>query len=285
MKTMSGRQRLGACLDCIYGAEPAAAIYIATHDQKIETVGTHLLPIQTGAALSSDILCEIRDDTGENISARNRTFCELTALYWIWKHDIHAYTGLSHYRRRFLIRAEEIVSRLQICDVILPPPYYFRMDLTEEYQRYHIGSDLAMLRDVLSDIDSPTAKTLDTVLKQNMLIPYNMFIAGRLFLNDYCQWLFPILFELEKRLETELKERNAYQKRIFGFLSERLLTAYIKERQLTAAICPVSIPETTTLFGRAKYHGGRAFNRFYFTCFREYSRNKHGNAFHDCGKH
>ena len=97
--------------------------------------------------------------------------------------------------------------------------------VSEEYQRYHIGSDLAMLRDVLSDIDSPTAKTLDTVLKQNMLIPYNMFIAGRLFLNDYCQWLFPILFELEKRLETELKERNAYQKRIFGFLSERLLTA------------------------------------------------------------
>lgn len=246
-----------------------AAIYVATHDRKIEAAEPYLIPIQTGAAISPDILCGIRDDMGENISARNRTFCELTALYWIWKHDIHAYAGLSHYRRRFRISAAEVAAILQRCDVILPPPYHFRMNLAEEYRKHHIASDLDLLRTVLSDLDPLMVKAFDSVMGQNALLPYNMMIAGKELLNDYCQWLFPILFEMERRLEAELNRRSAYQKRAFGFLSERLLTVYIKERQLRTATCPVSIPETATLLGRAKYCGGSALNRFYFICFKK----------------
>ena len=41
------------------------------------------------------------DNTGDHISAKNPTFCELTGLYWAWKNLDADYIGLAHYRRHF----------------------------------------------------------------------------------------------------------------------------------------------------------------------------------------
>jgi hypothetical protein len=41
----------------------------------------------------------------------------------------------------------------------------------------------------------------------------------------YCAWLFDILFELEKRLD--ISTYSDYDKRVFGFVSERLLDVYL----------------------------------------------------------
>jgi hypothetical protein len=43
------------------------------------------MPVQGGKAISDIDLGIQGDDTGENISAKNPYYAELTILYWAWK--------------------------------------------------------------------------------------------------------------------------------------------------------------------------------------------------------
>lgn len=84
---------------------------------------TFEIPIQVGAALTDKRIAMVTDNQGENISEKNKKYCELTALYWIWKNDHAKYVGLSHYRRRFDINEQmfEWIQKSDI-DVILTVP-------------------------------------------------------------------------------------------------------------------------------------------------------------------
>ena len=50
---------------------------------------------------------------------------------------------------------------------------------------------------------------------------FNMFVMKKSILNDYCTWLFDILFELEKRVD--ITKYDAFHARFFGGVSELLL--------------------------------------------------------------
>ena len=77
-------------------------IYIVCHKEAyIPDIGC-FKPIQVGAALTSRRLSGMQpDNEGDNISEKNKSFCELTAQYWAWKNSSSDYVGFFHYRRYF----------------------------------------------------------------------------------------------------------------------------------------------------------------------------------------
>lgn len=77
-------------------------LLVATHKSYIFPKADCYMPIHVGKRNSKLDLDIQGDDTGENISDKNSSFCELTALYWAWKNlDDYKYIGLVHYRRYF----------------------------------------------------------------------------------------------------------------------------------------------------------------------------------------
>ena len=49
----------------------------------------------------------------------------------------------------------------------------------------------------------------------NALCHYNMFISKKEIIDGYCEWVFPILFELEKGINA--KDYDDYRKRSMAF--------------------------------------------------------------------
>ena len=185
-----------------------------------------------------------RDDIGENIASKNENYCELTALYWIWK-NIKNYKiiGMCHYRRYFvkrmkqnfemLITEEEIDKILKNYDIILPQKrIFFKRNIKEQYYSRDnaFKKDYEMLGEVIKEIYPEYASVFEKVSNNNSTYLYNMFITKEEILNQYCEWLFKILFELERRID--LSNYSKEQKRVFGFLAERLMTIYVEKNNL-----------------------------------------------------
>ena len=76
------------------------------------------IPIHAWKKTSNNNLDMIWDDTGDNISHKNKNYCELTAMYWVWKnYDLKniQYIWLAHYRRLFNIN-----DNIKDYDIIIP---------------------------------------------------------------------------------------------------------------------------------------------------------------------
>jgi len=193
--------------------------------KKIEKIPfDYIIPIQVGAALTDEKLTHLNDKTGINISEKNRQFCELTALYWMWKNTNNNYLGLCHYRRFFNMPQEkEILKTLQNDMIILPKRIFFKKTVYEQYKDCHGTQEWDIMVDTLKSMYPDYLKPAESVFSANSIIPYNMFIACKKWVKDYCSWLFPILFCINQRMEAI----NPSKERYIGFLAERLLTVYV----------------------------------------------------------
>ena len=182
--------------------------------------------IQVGCSLSDQAMedCTFRDNVGENISLRNRQFCELTALFWIWKNARETVIGLEHYRRRFLLSDDWMVEMDERkIDVILPVPLYVYPSLADNYRDRHFDFVWEVMMGVLQSSPKQYIEAVDFFEKNGCYSPCNMLVARRDVLDDLCKWLFPILFQVTGQIG-DLKDD--YQNRYPGFLSERLISFF-----------------------------------------------------------
>lgn len=206
-------------------------IYIATHKPFHNIAQTDIyIPLQVGREGKKD-LGYVTDHTGQNISNRNANYCELTGLYWMWKNSSCDIIGLCHYRR-FLVHDGQILQRTYIeeqmrnYDIILPNSSMSKY--TNEYEHYcekHIRKDLECCQEVIRERCPNYEAAFLWTLSTNLVSLGNIMITRKDILDTYCTWLFDLLFEVDRR--TDLCGYDDYQKRIFGFLSERLLRTWV----------------------------------------------------------
>ena len=207
------------------------------------------LPVGVGKAL----LPYSKDDSGENISEKNSTFCELTALYWAWKNTDFDYLGLAHYRRHFkgsvhkdkwdnILTKNQAIKILENKDVILPKKRNYYIETTyNQYIHAHHKEDLDETEKILKEFYPEYIKAYNEVMNSTKGHRFNMFIMKKELLDRYCTWLFDILFKLESRLD--ISGYSAYDSRVFGFVSERLLDVWIKTNNIDYAEVPVMYME------------------------------------------
>ncbi|EZP75266.1 exopolysaccharide biosynthesis protein [Parageobacillus genomosp. 1] len=223
-------------------------ILVATHKKYQMPQESIYLPLHVGREGKEDLGYQ-GDNTGDNISIKNQNYCELTGLYWAWKNLSCEYIGLCHYRRyftnknliqRFLYRNKkfdliltesEIKKLLKEYDVILPKKRnYYIETVWSHYKNAHHIKDLEETRNIIREKYPNYLEAFNRVMAGSKLHLYNMFIIKKEYFDEYCEWVFDILFELEKRID--ISGYNSYQKRIFGFIAERLFNVWIEQKHL-----------------------------------------------------
>lgn len=208
-----------------------AVIYMAKsiYDKPLQTqyrCPQYEKTIQAGALLTEERLSEdgLTDCVGYNISEKNRQYCELTVLYWIWKNAKEDIVGLTHYRRHFILpdRWEDIMISNKI-DVILPVPTCVYPNIEDNYKERHDPSDWDYLMEYLKENNPDDYSVSKQLFSGSLYLPCNMFIMRREILDDLCRWLFPIL---DAVTANGGEKQDSYLNRYPGFISERLITLY-----------------------------------------------------------
>jgi hypothetical protein len=234
-------------------------------------------PIMSGNSLQ-EIKNEFQgDDTGENISHKNKYYSELTGIYWVWKNTRQDITGTCHYRRYFTAQPEpflyqlkrllyfpigilnkrfgliytkntkffapkiidktEIEFLLQKYDAILPQARKLKYTVETHFKKYHDINDLNLVESIIKEKQPEFLEAFHEVLKGKRLYANNMFILKDKHFQEFMTWWFDILFTFEQR--TDLSKYTGYQQRIFGFIGERLLNVWFRKKQLKCIELPV----------------------------------------------
>ena len=217
-------------------AVPTDPMYLPLHvgaEGKCNPDGT---PLELGFA---------KDNTGENISALNPCFCELTGLYWAWKNLNADYIGLVHYRRLFCGRKAdkkdipgsalsyaELAPLLDQYSVFVPKKRRYCIESLRSHYAHTLDErHLDVCRDIISQRFPEDLAAFDAVLSRSWGYMFNMMILRQDLLDDYCSWLFSILFELYRELyDASMTE---FEKRFCGRVSEILFNVWL-ERALHA---------------------------------------------------
>ena len=229
-------------------------IYIATHKRVELPRLKGYRAIQVGGA-SDDFPGCLRDDTGDSIADKNAGYCELTALYWVWKNTDDPFKGLAHYRRYFGRRAfssrvkdilayDALIEMLQGRDMLAARPAVYHVSAREQLlMECCTPETFSRLEAVVEALSPEAMDAFRTFFAGNRASQYNMLLCRRQLFDEYCAWLFPILFSLEDQVD--LSGANAYQQRLFGFLGERLMNVWMLHRRLSVKYLPVVSTEYT----------------------------------------
>lgn len=209
-------------------------------------------PIQLGKSLTDINLKITTDNTGDNISSKNPSYCELTGIYWAWKNlrdtDV---IGLCHYRRYFdfhgtcqrfkpyttfpssffpeanLSVPDSVINEAHNGTIIIPRKENYPIPVLSHFNNGHSSFDIYVAKDIIKkDYDDKYSHAFwNTLVINNKMSICNMFIMNWENFDSYCTWLFDVLEKAEKRID--ISNYSPYQQRLYGFMAERLFNVWV----------------------------------------------------------
>lgn len=219
-------------------------ILVATHKKYRMPTDEMYIPIHVGAQGKKDPtgntldLGYVKDNTGDNISQLNPSFCELTGLYWAWKNLKADYFGLVHYRRHFALKKStdnsfdniltysELEPMLGRYKIFVPKRRkYFIETLYNHYKHTHYAEQLDETEKIIAEKYPEYLQSYKKTVQRTSGYMFNMMIMEKLLFDEYCTWLFDILFELKKRINSD--GLSAFQGRFYGRVSEIIFNVWL----------------------------------------------------------
>ena len=229
-------------------------LFVCCHQQANVPKHPLLTPIQVGASIADNRFPGfLYDDVGDNISGKNRSYCELTAQYWAWKNVEADYYGFFHYRRYlypsnntrrpYHIEREPTVGKLDKLgygafeelireySIIAPVGENMYVPVREHYANapFHHGKDLESVEQIICERHPEMTGALEAHLSDTVCYFGNIYIMRKDIFRDYCAWLFPILDEFDR--QTDMSEYSPQERRVDGYLAERLFGVYLTFRR------------------------------------------------------
>ena len=200
-----------------------------------------------------------RDYTGDNISDKNLMFNEYSGFYWIWKnYPLKKYVGMNHYRRIYtnyqrLPDIDQIFKKghkiilnnhidLRVHDGL--PKGGTLMNNRDWYEYWHNIDDFNLLGEIIKDKYPEYMDGFERMSRAEYLYPSSMFIMDKDTFCKYCEYIFDVLNEFNKRRGCETSEdyvkyvedhKDKYIKPYLGYYTVQMqarIVGYIAERAL-----------------------------------------------------
>lgn len=160
---------------------------------------------------------------GDNIDFLNPWYCELTGLYYLWKHVDDDIVGLEHYRRYFANEKNQILSENEIREIlkehdVIVCETLLKNVALKQFEESEGKPSRVNLFSIMYNSPSDLTKIIKQRLFIKSLISNNMFICKKELINEYCEYFFDIIKDIK------LNDTN---KRIIGFLSEYIFGSWL----------------------------------------------------------
>ena len=201
------------------------------------------------------------NDRGEgSISSRNSEFAELTALHKVWKStdDTNSSCGISHYRRQLLLKnipqihsvikgfkytstclisrekvsemglmllSELEINEVSSCQFVLPMQERMNVSVKSQFIKNHGQDQWELMNTALLSLGENKIVNWLNDIENHFIRWGNICMAKKSVLNEYCEWLFGVLKEVENIEHLFYLEDRS---RMYAFMAERLFSAYVE---------------------------------------------------------
>lgn len=208
--------------------------------------------LECGASLHNKNFAEYLDNISENISNRNKIYCDTTGAYWIWKNVHTPIKGQMQYRRFFNKSLDQYCVKeiLKSSDIIVGNPFNFgTISLKDQFNKGLPNNYLETIKDIINEKYPEYNDSYERYIEHGSILFYSPgFITKESIYDSICEFCFDLIFEFMNRYgfddedklyeytkEWCLKNNQEFEEskvRLPGHLFERLFTLYVFHNKL-----------------------------------------------------